>query len=165
MALAAVSERGREVAAPVQLRILRRVRNEGPAVQEKPLPKGEQEAPAVEKTQLVRLALPIARRKRTQVRPEIAQVRVGDERERWIRERRIVMRAVRATPFTHCAHEVRLGPATDARLGVRREVRPVESAKRRFQRAPAGIGHRLLTLLGVTAETATGLRQVFAALR
>src|SRR5438270_8889417 len=47
---------------------------------------------------------------------------------------------------------------------MRREVGTVEGSERRLQRAPAGIGLRVLLLLGVAAEATGGLRKVQAPL-
>ena len=74
------------------------------------------------------------------------------------------MRAVGTASFTQRADEVRLGPAPDAGLRMRRDVRPVKRAERRLQRATAGIGRRLLLFLGMAAEAAARLRKVLAAL-
>src|SRR6185436_11010489 len=124
---------------------------------------------AIEKAEIVFLARPIALRERAQIRPEIAQVRVADARERRIRKGREIVRAVGATAFAHRAHEVGLRPFADAGLRMRRDVRPVESAERCLQRAPAGERHRLVLaslfrLGGVTADAAAGLGEIFAAL-
>src|SRR6185436_12188558 len=92
------------------------------------------------------------------------------ERERRIRKGRKIIRAVGAAAFAHRAHEVRLGPFSDAGFGMRRDVRTVESAERGLQRAPASERHRLVLatlfrLDGMAADAAAGLGEILAALR
>ena len=88
----------------------------------------------------MRLIGPVAREKRAQVGPEVAQIGVGDPRERWIGECREVIGAVGTFAVAHGADEIGLGPAADPGNGVRRDIRSVERAKRRFERAAARKG-------------------------
>src|SRR5690242_7495372 len=75
------------------------------------------------------------------------------------------MRPVRFFAFAQRALEIGEGPAADAGFLVGRDVRAVEGAERRFQRAAAGVGRRVLALFGVAAEAAARFGQIPAALR
>src|SRR5204862_1884783 len=82
VAFAAVAERLREIRAAVNDRALRGVGPEFSRREEQPLPAPEREAPAIQHSQIVRLARLRGGLERSQVSPEIAQVRVADSRER-----------------------------------------------------------------------------------
>src|SRR5258706_2971632 len=75
------------------------------------------------------------------------------------------MRAIGPLAFAQCFGEIGNGPAADAGLGMRRDVRAVERAERRLQRAPAGVRRRVLAVVVMPADAAARLGQVSAALR
>src|SRR5581483_7639265 len=105
-----------------------------------------------------------ARLQRAQVRPEVLEVPVGGLRERGVRERGEIVRAVGPLAEAHRADEIGLGPAAESRVRVGRDVRPVERPERRLERPPAGEGLGVLLVLGVAADAAARLGDVFAAL-
>jgi hypothetical protein len=75
------------------------------------------------------------------------------------------MRAIRSHAEPHRPDEILLTPATDSGPRMRRDVRAKESTERGRERAPAGVGLRVLPRLGVAADAAAHLRYVQATLR
>src|SRR5439155_15998918 len=130
---------------------------------EQPLPAPKREPPAIQHSQIVRLARLRDRLERSQISPEIAQVGIADSRERGVRQRGKVMCAIGPFAFAERARGIRERPACDAGLRMRRDVRTVKRTEGRLERAPAGVRRGILALFGVTAEATARLREVLAA--
>src|SRR5689334_16676375 len=142
MAFATMTERLYEVAAAIHRCALGRIGLVRPGREEEPFPYGNEKSPAKEKAELMRTARLRTRLERAQVCPQVAEIAVGDARERGIRKRGKVVSAIGTPPFAHRAHEVGGRPAADTGLRIGCDVRTVERTEGRLQRAPAGIRHR-----------------------
>src|SRR5690349_589787 len=164
MAFAAVAERLHEVSAAIHERAFCRIALKRARREEQPLPDADEKSPAEEKAELMRLARLCARLERAQISPQVAQVRIADARERGIRKRRKVVRAIGTPAFAHRAREIRERPAPDARLRIGRDVRAVERAEGRFERPAAREGSCALARLGMTADATARSGEILSAL-
>src|SRR5512141_1974612 len=110
-----MTERLYQVRAAFDARRLPRVSDKRARRKKQPLPHDDEKSPAERKSQLMRLVRTRAGRQRTQVRPQVPKIGVGNACERRIRERWKVIFAIGPHPQAQGAHEIRFAPAPETR--------------------------------------------------
>src|SRR5215216_5837821 len=118
MAFGTVARTVGQVGAAIPHRGLARIWLERLAVEEQELPPAEGAADVERERHVVRLGLVLHRRKRLQMRKEVAHVVKSHTLIGRKGKRRKKMRAVRRSALHHGGDEIRLAPLADARVRV-----------------------------------------------
>ena len=155
VAFGAVAGAVDQIGAAVPLRRFAGIRRERLAVNEQEIPAANQPAPTEWQRQLVRRRLASDYGQRVQIGEQITRVIELDALVGRIRERRIIVLAVRRRAFQQCRDEIRLAPGPDPILSIGRDVGRKERAERRDEReAAAEMGWILLAGRGVARRAA-----------
>ncbi|AME26218.1 hypothetical protein AXG89_20180 [Burkholderia sp. PAMC 26561] len=162
MAFLAMRQAFDQIRPTIPLGALLRVGHETPFLEVEHVPEHHQPALVERKRHLVARRRVVDRRERVEIGADGEHIAGGDFRVVRVRERRIQPLAALADTLVHRAHEIGVGPSSNPRVRIARDIRRVDGPERRVDGQAAGEGAGFVG--GMTRDAIARAREIFAAL-